>query len=194
MAECEVDSLEIFGVTIQDLNFSFLAQFSGSSNAYLIARLTDTTIIVVKKKLCYLLPMELGYHTDEQRSLLFFALSTLIAGGTLLQDTQTQVSKNLPAYTEKIQSFAAFFASITTFSTKHHVLRELIQKAQSYVVQAREREDKMKATRGKVADLEEQISHLKTEITKLKAEEASLMPLEYNLLVVHMIDKGCDLV
>ncbi|KAF2318431.1 hypothetical protein GH714_007484 [Hevea brasiliensis] len=77
------------------------------------------------------------------------------------------------------------FSFLAQFSS-----RVLIQKAQSYMVQAREREDEVKAIIGKVVDLEEQISRLKAEITKLKSNEASLMWLEDDLLVEHMIDKG----
>ncbi|KAF2318429.1 hypothetical protein GH714_007405 [Hevea brasiliensis] len=41
------------------------------------------------------------------------------------------------------------------FSTRHYELRELFQKAQSYMVHAREREYRVKAIKGKVDDLEE---------------------------------------
>ncbi|KAF2288774.1 hypothetical protein GH714_012844 [Hevea brasiliensis] len=57
---------------------------------------------------------------------------------------------------------------------RHHELKELIQKAQSCMVQARERKDRVKAIRGKVINLEEQISRLKAKINELKVEEASL--------------------
>ncbi|KAF2308143.1 hypothetical protein GH714_035716 [Hevea brasiliensis] len=130
---------------LQDLDFSFLAQLSNSSSAHLIARSSDTIVIVAKNQLHYLLSIELGSHTEEQRSLFVFALSTLITVDTPFQDTLTQ---------------------------------------------AKEGEDRVKAIRGKVVDLEDQISHLKAEITELKAEEASLMQLEINLLVDHMIDRG----
>ncbi|KAF2321242.1 hypothetical protein GH714_036130 [Hevea brasiliensis] len=54
----------------------------------------------------------------------------------------------------------------------------------------RDREDKVKAIKSRVADLEEQISRLKVKIIELNVEEASLMQLEDDLLVDHMIDKG----
>ncbi|KAF2322764.1 hypothetical protein GH714_030357 [Hevea brasiliensis] len=72
----------------------------------------------------------------------------------------------------------------------HRGVEGTYQKAQSYMVQAKEREDRVKAIKGKVADLEEQISRLKVEIIELKVEEASLIRLEDNLLVDHMTDRG----
>ncbi|KAF2321243.1 hypothetical protein GH714_036141 [Hevea brasiliensis] len=78
---------------------------------------------------------------------------------------------------------------LPTSPKAHHSMHK--QVLRSYLLMLiRDREDKVKAIKSRVADLEEQISRLKVKIIELNVEEASLMQLEDDLLVDHMIEKG----
>ncbi|KAF2312813.1 hypothetical protein GH714_040522 [Hevea brasiliensis] len=98
--------------------------FYSNSSVRLVARLSDNTVIAAKNQLYYLLSIELGSHTEEQRSLLLSALSTLIVANTPFQDAQTQVVEILPVNAKKVQSFAALSASVTAFTTRHRSMEQ----------------------------------------------------------------------